>query len=197
MKRVFDVIRVVALSSALVVPGLAQAEKLTVDPAHSSITFEAVHLKVSKIPGHFSEFSGTIDLNEKDITKSKVNFTVQVASINTNVPKRDEHLRSGDFFDAAKYPKATFKSTSIKKSGDDLVLEGNLTIRGVTKKATFDVKNLGKAQDPAMNAEKTIFQATGKINRKDFGVSYGPDEIVSDMIDLVVNLETVAAPAKK
>src|SRR5690606_8552102 len=107
---------------------------LEVDPAHSSVTFEAIHLKVAKIPGRFNSFSGTIDLNEKDVTKSKVDFTVDIASIDTAVEKRDDHLRSADFFDAKKYPKATFKSTKITKDDDDLILEGNLTIRGKTKK---------------------------------------------------------------
>lgn len=186
--------------AALVValPHLSFAEKLEVDPNHSSINFEATHLKISKIPGRFTEFAGSLDYDEKDVKKSKVDFTVQIGSITTAVSKRDDHLKSADFFDAQKFPQATFSSTSIKKAAGGYSLEGDLTIRGVTKKVTFAVKSLGKAQDPTMNVQKTVFRATGKINRKDFGVSYGPDAVVSDNIDLVINLETMlpAAPAK-
>lgn len=186
----------VAIFSFLILPSFAFAKKLEVDPNHSSINFEAIHLKVSKIPGRFTDFAGTINLDDKDITKSKVDFTVQVASINTAVPKRDDHLKSADFFDAEKFPKAVFKGTSIKKSGDNYELKGNLTIRNVTKPVVFIAKNLGTAEDPAMKAEKFIFQATSQINRKDFGVNYGPDAIVSDNIDLVINLETFVAAKK-
>ncbi|RZA21271.1 MAG: polyisoprenoid-binding protein [Proteobacteria bacterium] len=182
---------------ALLASSAGLAANLSVDPAHSSITFEAIHLKVSKIPGKFTDFSGNIDLDEKDFTKSKINFTVKVASITTAVDKRDEHLRSPDFFDAAKFPTATFKSSSIKGSGKDFTVDGDLTIRGVTKKASFKVAALGKVQDPAMKAEKNVFQATGTINRKDFGVNYGPDEIVSDKINLAINLEAVAEAKAK
>lgn len=181
------------LSIAFLLPVFTQAAKLEVDPNHSSITFQAVHLKVSKIPGRFTDFSGTIDLNEKDITKSKINFTVQIASITTSVAKRDDHLKTPDFFDATKFPTAKFKSTSIKKSGNDYKMEGDLTIRGITKKATFDVKSMGQVQDPAMKAGKTVFNANTVINRKDFGINYGPDEIVSDKIELFINLEAIAA----
>lgn len=173
----------------------AFAEKLEVDPAHSTINFEATHLKISKIPGKFSDYTGTIDLNEKDVTKSQVDFTVKVNSIDTSVPKRDDHLRSADFFDVKNHPTATFKSTSVKKSGKSLKLLGDLTIRGVTKPVTFDVKSLGKVHDPVMKVDKQVFRATGQINRKDFGVNYGPDEIVGDKVDLVINLESIPVAA--
>ncbi len=169
---------------------------LQVDPAHSSVTFEATHLKLTTIPGKFGEFSGTIDLNEKDLTKSSVEFTVQVSSINTNVVQRDDHLRSADFFDAKVHPQATFKSSSIKKAGKAYKLEGDLTIRGVTKKVTFDVQSLGKAEDPVMKTTKHVFKATTVLNRKDFGVNYGPDAIVGDKVPLQVNLEAMPKAEK-
>ncbi len=185
----------VILTAALISPTFAFAKKLEVDPSHSSLAFEATHLKVSKIPGRFTEFSGTIDLDEKDITKSKVDFEANISSITTAVAKRDDHLKTPDFFDAQKYPKATFQNAVLKKSGKGYVLTGDLTIRDVTKKVSFQVKNLGKAEDPAMKTEKYIFSATGKINRKDFGVNYGPDAIVGDHVELLINLETMAAAA--
>lgn len=181
------------LVAALIVPGLAFAKKLEVDPAHSTIAFEATHLKISKVPGRFTEFTGTIDFDENDITKSKVDFSVNVASITTAVSKRDDHLRTADFFDAQKFPKATFQNASIKKSGKGITLTGDLTIRDVTKKVTFQVKNLGKVDDPMMKVEKYVFSATGKINRKDFGVNFGPDAVVGDNVDLWLNLETIPA----
>lgn len=188
------------IHSVVIVVGLALstqafAEKLVVDQAHSSINFKVNHLKFSEIPGRFLKFTGTVDFDEKNLKKSKVDFTVETASISTDVEKRDEHLRSADFFDTAKFPQATFKSKSIRKSDDEYVLEGDLTIRGVTKRVTFEVEKLGKVNDPVMKVEKTVFQAEGKINRKDFGVNYGPDEVISDQVELEINLETV--PAKK
>ena len=177
--------------ATLISPSLTLAKALEVDPAHSAITFEATHLKISKVPGRFNEFSGTIDLDEKDITKSKVDFTVNVASLTTAVKKRDDHLKTNDFFDVTKFPKATFKTTDIKKSGKGYTLTGDLTIRDVTKKTSFDMKSLGKVEDPMMKTEKHVFSATGKINRKDFGVNYGPDAVVGDVVNLWINLEAM------
>lgn len=185
----------IVVSVLLLAPSLSFAKALEVDPNHSSVLFEATHLKISKVPGKFGEFSGTLDLNEKDITKSKIDFTVQIASINTNVLQRDDHLRSPDFFDAKTFPKATFKTTSVKKTGKNIKLEGDLTIRDVTKKVTFDVKNMGKAHDAVMKTEKYVFIATGQINRKDFGVNYGTDDIVGDKVALWINLETMPKKA--
>lgn len=185
------------LITALILPAFSFAKKLEVDPAHSAIAFEATHLKISKIPGRFTEFSGTVDLDEKDITKSKVDFVVNIPSITTAVLKRDDHLKTADFFDAQKFPKATFQNSSIKKSGAGYTLTGDLTIRDVTKKVSFQMKSLGKAEDPVMNTEKYVFSATGKINRKDFGVNYGPDAIVGDNVELWINLETMPAASTK
>jgi len=186
-----------SLIVVLISPAFAFAKKLEVDPNHSAIAFEATHLKISKIPGRFTEFSGTVDLDEKDITKSKVDFVVNIPSITTAVLKRDDHLRTADFFDAQKFPKATFQNSSIKKSGASYTLTGDLTIRDVTKKVSFQMKNLGKVEDPMMKTEKYIFSATGKINRKDFGVNYGPDAIVGDNVELWINVETMPAASTK
>ena len=184
-------------AALLIVPAFSFGKTLDVDPAHSTIAFEATHLKVSKVPGRFTEFSGKIELDEKNITKSTVDFSVNVASITTSVSKRDDHLRSADFFDATKFPKATFKSTMIKKSGSGYAVTGDLTIRDVTKKLTLQAKNVGKVEDPMSKTWKYVFSATGKINRKDFGVNYGPDAVVGDNVDLWINRELAepAAPA--
>lgn len=175
-------------------PVFAQAEKRDVDPHHSSVTFVAKHFLVSKIPGRFKSFGGNLNI-EKDFTQSQVEFTVDVASIDTAVAQRDEHLRTPDFFDAANFPQAAFRSKSISKEGDHFLMKGDLTIRGTTKEVSFHVKSLGTAMDPMYKAERSFFRAKGEINRKDFGVSYGDNAIVSDLISLEVNLETL--PAKQ
>lgn len=184
------------LITSLFIPLSTYAKDLQIDPAHSSVTFVAKHLKISEIPGKFTSFTGSIDLNEKDLTKSKVNLEIDVSSINTAVDKRDQHLKSPDFFDAAKFPKASFVSTNIKKSGSSYVVTGNLKIRDLSKKVSFQMKKLGEVEDPMMKTKKYVFQASGKINRKDFGVNYGPDAIVGDIVSLDINLEGFV-PAKK
>jgi polyisoprenoid-binding protein YceI len=183
-----------ALSVAFLLPTFAHAEKRDVDAHHSSITFTAKHFLVSKIPGRFKAFDGNLNI-EKDFTHSQVEFNVDVASIDTAVEKRDEHLRTPDFFDTANFPKATFRSTKILKDGDFYIMTGDLTIRGTTKEVAFKVKDLGVAMDPMYKAERSFFHATTEINRKDFGVSYGDNAIVSDLIELEINLETLPSPA--
>jgi polyisoprenoid-binding protein YceI len=182
---------ILALAFALL-PAFAKAEKREVDAHHSSITFDAKHFLVSKIPGRFKAFGGNLNI-EKGFTQSQVEFTVDVASIDTGVAQRDEHLRTPDFFDAANFPQAVFRSKKILKDGDFYVMTGDLTIRGTTKEVAFQVKDLGVAMDPMYKAERSFFRATGEINRKDFGVSYGDNAIVSDLISLEVNLETLPA----
>lgn len=172
-------------------PSASLAKALQIDTSHSVITFEATHLLVSKIPGRFEKFSGKIDLNEKDFTKSKVEFDVDITSISTSVAQRDDHLKSADFFDVQKHPTAKFRKAKITKEGESYTITGDLTIRGVTKKVSFALQNLGKVEDPVMKTSKYVFYATGTINRKDFGVSYGPNEIVGDNVSLTINLETM------
>ena len=113
--------------------GVNAQSKWNVDASHSNVKFSVSHLVVSEVEGSFRVFDGTIDAPSDDFNNATINFTVDVASINTDNEKRDEHLKSDDFFNAAKYPKMTFKSTSFKKGkGNNYVLEGNLTIRDVT-----------------------------------------------------------------
>lgn len=192
-----NILAKVLLPLMFLVPSLGSAITLEVDPNHSSVVFEATHLKFSKIPGKFGEFSGVLNLDEKDMTKSKIDFTVNVTSINTNVLQRDDHLRSPDFFDVKKYPKATFKTTAIRKSGSGYKLDGDLTIKDKTKKVTWDVKSLGKTHDPVMKTDKYVFQGSTEINRKDFGVNYGEDAIVGDKVKLWANLEAMPQKAQQ
>ncbi|MDR3607148.1 MAG: YceI family protein [Oligoflexia bacterium] len=184
------------------IPSAASALELEVDPAHSSIGFDIKHLVVSTVHGNFTDFNGDIDLNEKDLALSKISFAVKTSSISTNNAKRDEHLKSADFFDAQKYPEAKFVSTAIKAKGKNkYVLEGDLTIHGVTKKVKLDLVSLGKVKDP-YGVEKRIFQASTDIVRKDFGLTYNATlesggVVIGETAKLTIDLETAPKAAKQ
>ncbi|PRY59329.1 polyisoprenoid-binding protein YceI [Knoellia remsis] len=159
-----------------------------VDPAHTEVGFVARHLMVSKVRGTFTEVEGTVQAAE-DITKSTVEVTAQIASVNTGSEDRDNHLRSGDFFDAEQWPTMTFRSTSF----DGEKLTGDLTIRDVTKPVTFDVEFGGVGQDPWGNT-KAGFEATATVNRKDWGLTWnaaveGGGVLVSDKITITIDVQ--------
>jgi polyisoprenoid-binding protein YceI len=143
----------------------------TIDPTHTQVGFTVPHMVVSEVDGRFKEFSGKVLLDEKDLTKSKVELTVQVASIDTGVADRDKHLRSGDFFDAEKHPTIVFKSTKVAKAGKGYKITGEITIRGVTKTVTFDA-TLSDAVTSPWGKQVRGAKITGKLNRLDFGVSW-------------------------
>ena len=143
------------------------------DPAHSLIGFAVKHLEINWVEGRFKDFTGMIKYNAEDATKSSVEFSAKIASIDTEVGARDEHLRSADFFDAAKYPEMTFKSTKIEKRGkDNYVIHGDLTIKGVTKRIEFPFTFTGAIKDP-WGGTRFGIEAQTKINRRDFGINYG------------------------
>ena len=156
---------------ALALPTFAFAATWTIDPDHSNVGFKVKHLMVSNVKGSFEKHTGVVEINDKDITKSKVEVSIDTNSINTNVPKRDEHLRSADFFDVAKYPTMTFVSKKVAKAGKDkLKVTGDLTLHGITKQVVLDVEGPTKeSKDPWGNIRKGA-TATTKINRKDFGL---------------------------
>ncbi len=168
MKRIIASISTIV---ALSLPAFAFASTWTIDPDHSNVGFKVRHLMVSNVKGSFDKHSGTVEIDDKDITKSKVNVTIDTNSINTNVQKRDEHLRSADFFDVAKYPTMTFVSKKVAKAGKDkLKVTGDLTLHGVTKQVVLEVVGPTKeSKDPWGNIRKGA-TATTKINRKDFGL---------------------------
>lgn len=143
------------------------------DPAHSLIGFAVEHLEINWVEGRFKDFTGTINYNDRDATKSSVEFSAKIASIDTEVAARDEHLRSADFFDAAKYPEMTFKSTKIEKRGNDkYAIQGDLTIKGVTKRIEFPFSFTGAVKDP-WGGTRFGIEAQTKINRRDYGINYG------------------------
>lgn len=147
------------------------ATTYSIDKAHSEVFFQVRHL-VTKVRGRFSDFEGTIVMDEANPEASSVNFSINTASIDTNVADRDAHLRSGDFFAADEHPKLTFKSSKITKKGaESYDVTGDLTIRGTSKTVTIPVSFLGVAKDP-WGQSKAGFEAETSLNRKDFGLNW-------------------------
>lgn len=140
-----------------------------IDNTHSSIEFSIRHLVIAKVRGRFTKFTGTIQLDEADITRSTVSVEIDAASIHTNEEKRDAHLRAADFLDVEKFPVMTFTSKRVERTGDDLRVTGALTIHGVTRDVVLDVEQPGTVKDPWGN-QRLAFAARGSIDRKDFGL---------------------------
>ena len=159
------------MSTLSAIPGTVTTWKL--DPAHSVAEFKVKHMMISNVKGTFTGLSGTLQLDETDRTHSTVEASIDVATINTGDAQRDGHLKSGDFFDAEKFPTITFKSTNIDSTGGpDYEATGELSIRGVTKSVIFKVEDLSTpAKDPWGN-QRIGLSATTKINRKDFGLGW-------------------------
>lgn len=186
------------LVSVWVMPSFAQKTKWTLDNSHSKVTFSVTHMLISEVEGKFKTYDGTFSSTSDDFNNSEVTFTIDVNSVDTDNEMRDKHLKGDDFFNAEKYPKMTFTSTSFKKTGDKkYVLEGNLTIRDVTKKVKLDVSYNGTVKDPWGNI-KAGFKVTGSINRKDYGLKWNTlteagGAVVSDEVAILVNLELAKA----
>jgi polyisoprenoid-binding protein YceI len=166
-----------------------------IDPAHSSVEFAVKHMMVSTVRGRFRAFEGQIQADEANPAASTVTAAIDVASIDTGVEQRDDHLRSDDFFNAAQYPRILFRSTAVEQRGDEWKMAGELTIRDVTRPVSLDVEFEGRGPDP-YGGERAGFTATTKINRKDFGVNWnGVIEaggvVVSDQVKITLNIEAV------
>ncbi|HEX8177181.1 MAG TPA: YceI family protein [Pyrinomonadaceae bacterium] len=172
-----------------------------IDPAHSIIGFAVRHLEINWVEGRFKDFSGTIRFADADITKSSVEFTAKIESIDTGVEARDKHLRTADFFDAVKYPEMTFKSTRVeRKAKDSYVLHGDFTLKGVTKQISLPFTITGAIKDPWGNTRFGI-NAQTKINRRDYGITYGNTMEnggldVGNEITISLQLEAVKPAAK-
>lgn len=198
MKRLAALASASALALGLApAAALAEASVWNFDPAHTEAGFSVKHFVVSTVRGAFSKTSGKMLLDEKDITKSSVEATIEVASIDTRVQKRDDDLRSPNFFDAAKYPTITFKSSKVEKAGAGVKVTGDLTMKGVTRPVTLEVAGpSAEIKDPWGNIRRAISART-KLNRKDFGLTYnevveaGP--VVSDEVVVEINAELLKA----
>ncbi len=155
----------------MTVATLPQAGTWNIDPAHSSVEFVARHLVVSKVKGRFSAFAGTINVGSADSSGAKVEATIQAASVDTHDEQRDTHLRSADFFDVENHPTITFVSTAVRPDGDDFEVEGDLTIRGVTRSVAMRLEYNGTSADP-WGGTRAGFSAATEVNRRDFGLSF-------------------------
>lgn len=144
-----------------------------IDATHSSIEFSVAHLAISKVKGHFTKMSGTLHLDPETPTNSWGNAQVQAASVHTGVSQRDAHIRSADFFDAAKYPSITFQSTQVKPiDRTSAVVEGNFTLHGVTRQISLQVHYTGRGKDPLTDAWRVGLSTRTIIDRRDFGIIF-------------------------
>jgi polyisoprenoid-binding protein YceI len=170
------------------------------DLSHSSVNFHVRHLMVSKVHGRFSTWTGTLALDEADLTRSQLDVSIDAASIDTKEPKRDEHLRSADFLEVEKFPTITFKSTQITRKGDEeYEVAGDLTIHGVTRPVTLQVEGGGRVTDP-WGGIRTGFSAKTSISRKDFGLTWNValeagGFMVSDKLEITLEIEAVKKAA--
>jgi polyisoprenoid-binding protein YceI len=181
--------------------GCLQAAHYEIDQAHSEVGFRIRHI-VSRVRGRFDSFSGTIDFDEKNPITTAADVTIKTASINTNNEKRDQHLKSPDFFNAEKFPEMTFKTTKfigttkLGPTGEgELQMIGELTLLGVTKPVTLDITMRGTAND-AKSRTHAGFSASGKLNRKDFGMTYNKvmdsgGVMLGDEVELLIEIEAV------
>jgi len=173
---------------------MAQA-KWTSDPSHSEVTFKVKHLMISNVTGKFDKFDVQVEAGKEDFTDGKVVVTIDTNSVNTGSEQRDGHLKSADFFDVEKYPRIVFVSRSFRKSDDkgDYTLEGDLTIKDVTKAVSIPVEYGGTVRDPWGNT-KAAFSIDTKISRKDFGLTWnaaleGGGVLVGEDVRLMIELE--------
>jgi polyisoprenoid-binding protein YceI len=194
--------KTVALFVVLAFPALASATTWNIDPDHSNVGFQVKHMMVSNVKGSFEKKTGVVEINDKDITKSKVEVIIDANSVSTNVQKRDDHLRSADFLDIAKYPTMTFVSKKITTAKNKtLKVTGDLTIHGVTKEVVLNVEQISKeSKDPWGNL-RCGTSAHTKINRKDFGLVWNKaletgGILVGDEITISLEIEMIKAQTK-
>jgi len=193
MRFIKSIVAVFALFTAA--NSFAQ-EKFDIDVTHSNVTFTVRHMVVAKVSGEFKKYSGTIIYDAKDITKSSVNVMIKVASIDTENEGRDNHLRSGDFFNAATDSLITFVSKKIKKKGKGYIATGDFTLRGVTKEIELPFTIFGTIKDQGGDTRLGI-EAKTTINRFDYGVKWaraleGGNLVVSKDVDIILNIEAKA-----
>jgi polyisoprenoid-binding protein YceI len=205
-------LKVALFSAALAVPSFAFASSWDSEATHSNASFSVRHLSVSDVRGDLGAVTSVLELDDKDITKSKVEATIDLAAINTRVEKRDTHLKSADFFDVAKFPTLKFKSTKIEKAGEKYKITGDLTIKEITKPVTLEATITPEIANPFSKAATRGVNATGSIPRKDFGLTWNVPLasgglLVGEDVKISLDVEYVkreakteakpAAPAKK
>ena len=193
-KRIMFIVVIAAITTLMAAGATAQVWNF--DKNHSYIGFTAKHMVITTVPGKFEDYTGQINFDGKDFTTGSAEVTIQAASINTDSEKRDNHLRSSDFFDVAKYPTITFKSTKIERTeGNNFNMTGDLTIKGITKPVTLACTLNGLITDPYGNT-RAGFTATGMIKRHDFDIAWDNklkdgSFIVGENINIILQVELV------
>jgi polyisoprenoid-binding protein YceI len=182
-----------AVTPATTIPGYLTGT-WTIDPVHSEVSFLVRHMMVSKVRGTFRTFSGTL-VTAADPTQSSVTAEIALDSIDTGNEQRDNHVRSADFFDVAQFPTMTYRSTGIRAAGDGFVVDGDLTLKGVTRQVPLSLELNGFTPDP-YGGTRAGFSATAQINRRDFGVDIsmpmdGGGVVVGDKVSIVLEIEAV------
>jgi polyisoprenoid-binding protein YceI len=196
-------ISIAALAATLSLPADAATSTWQIDPNHSAAQFAVRHLAISTVRGAFTKVNGTIQLDDKDLSKSSVEVTIDADSVDTRVPNRDKDLRSDHFFDVQKYPTITFKSTKVDQvEPGKLKVTGDLTIHGVTKPVVLDVEGPTAAVKDPWGNQRAAANATTKINRQDYGVKWnatmdGGGVVVGDDVAITIDVEMVQKPAAK
>jgi polyisoprenoid-binding protein YceI len=196
-------ISIAALAATLSLPADAATSTWQIDPNHSAAQFAVRHLAISTVRGAFTKVNGTIQLDDKDLSKSSVEVTIDADSVDTRVPNRDKDLRSDHFFDVQKYPTITFKSTKVEQvEPGKLKVTGDLTIHGVTKPVVLDVEGPTAAVKDPWGNQRAAANATTKINRQDYGVKWnatmdGGGVVVGDDVAITIDVEMVQKPAAK
>lgn len=195
MKRVLSSFLLLA---TLALPSWAGAATWDVDPSHTTAGFTVKHMLISNVRGKFQAVSGTVDYDPAKPEATRINVSIDTASIDTENAKRDEHLRSGDFFDAAKHPKLTFVSKQVKSLGDGrFEVVGDLTMRGATRVVTLNVDGFGTQVKDPYGFTRIGGSATTKVNRKDFGISWNKSldaggAVVGDEVTIHLDIELTA-----
>jgi polyisoprenoid-binding protein YceI len=188
-------VRRLLIASAVALSAPALAATWQIDPAHSNVSFSVRHMMVSNVRGEFTKVSGTVDGDEKTPTQAVINATIDATSINTREAKRDDHLKSADFLDVAKYPTLTFKSKRIEPSGTgQFKVTGDLTLHGVTREVVLDVSDVTPPIKDPMGKTRAGAHATTKIDRKDFGINWskamdGGGLLVGNDVDISIDVE--------
>jgi polyisoprenoid-binding protein YceI len=189
MKRLSLLACIVTLAAP---SAFAQPTTWASDPAHSEVDFAITHMSISKVHGRFGGINATIQYNESDITKSTVQVTIDVSTIDTGVQGRDNDLKGANYFDVANFPKATFTSTSVTKYGNDLHVAGNLTLHGVTKPVVLDVEGPTAPVTDRRGKTHVGFSAVATITRSDFGIAPNmPVAMLGDEVKLTIELDAV------
>lgn len=189
--RAISVLAVLALLGSSSLPLQAQGVTYRVDPVHSTVLFRVKHMNTAFVYGRFNSFTGTIVVNERNPAQSSVAFEIDLNSVDTGTSQRDDHLRGPDFFNTRQFPKATFRSTRVRKLNDTTIeVQGNLTLRGVTKPLTLRVTLTGKGRNPR-GQEIIGFETTFTLKRSAFGINYGLNGGLSDEVRLTVSVEAV------